>query len=93
MATMKNYIDEMINSIPTPETLQQEHLERIVKEIIDDLRKYGHYEEVRFHVGSREAETNMAKRVEKIFTDKGYTVSLDFYTKNNSNIFLLQIEM
>jgi transposase len=93
MTTMKNYIDEMINSIPTPETLQQEQLERIVKEVIDDLRKYGHYEEVRFHVGSREAETNMAKRVEKIFTDKGYTVYLDFYAKSNSKVFLLQIEM
>lgn len=93
MATMKNYIDEMISSIPTPETLQQEHLERIVKEIIESLRKYGDYEETRFHVGSREAEMNMAKRIEKIFTDKGYTVYLDFYAKSNSKIFLLQIEM
>lgn len=93
MATMKNYIDEMINSIPTPETLQQEQLERIVKEVIDDLRKYGSYEETRFNIGSRTAEANMAKRVEKIFTDKGYTVYLDFYAQSNSKVFLLQIEM
>lgn len=93
MTTMKNYIDEIINSIPTPETLQQEQLERIVKEIIESLRKYGYYEETRFSIGSRTAETNMAKRVEKIFADKGYTVYLDFYAKSNSKVFLLQIEM
>ena len=93
MTTMKNYIDEMISSIPTPETLQQEQLERIIKEVIDNLRKYGYYEETSFNVGSRVAETNMAKRVEKIIADKGYTVYLDFYAKSNSIVFQLQIGM
>lgn len=93
--TMKDYIDNMIDAIPSPATLQQEQLEIIIKDIVASLRRCGSYRahDNCFSIGSRESEKQMAKRIAKIFEDKGYAVNLRFYSDNNYKVFELSIAM
>lgn len=91
--TMKEYYAELLNSIPSPETLQQMKFAENIEKITESLIKNGRCYFTSCGCGSREREVMMVKRIIKVFEEKGYQVNYYIYSKNNSSIFWCDISM
>lgn len=91
--TMKEYYNELLNSIPTPETLKQMKLAENIERVMEGLNRNGHYYFTSCGCGSRKSETTMAKKIIEIFEAKGYRTNYYFYAESNSSIFWCDISM
>ena len=91
--TMKEYYNELLNSIPSPETLQQMKLAENIEKVMDGLTRNGHYYFTSCGCGSRESEVAMVTKIIKIFEAKGYHVNYYIYSKSNSSVFWCDILM
>lgn len=80
MMNMTAFVNEMVNSLPTPETLRQEKIQRAVETIMEGLRVNGKFEMSwgSFN-GTHACCTQVAKRVCGIFESLGYDAT---YTEN-----------
>lgn len=80
MMNMTAFVNEMIKSLPTPETLRQEKIQRAVETIMESLRSNGKVEMSWSHSnGTHACCTQVAKRVCSIFESLGYDTT---YTEN-----------
>ena len=91
--TMKEYYNELLNSIPSPETLQQMKLAENIEKAMEGLNRNGHYYFTSCGCGSRESEIAMVTKIIKIFETKGYHANYYIYSKSNSSVFWCDILM
>lgn len=80
MMNMTAFVNEMIKSLPTPETLRQEKIQRAAETIMEGLRSNGKFEMSWDRLdGTHACCTQVAKRVCGIFESLGYNTT---YTEN-----------
>lgn len=92
--TMKEYYNELLENIPTPETLMQMKLAENIERAVAELSRCGRYYFTSCSTGSRKSELAILHKMIKIFKDKGYNVDYYEYSENNSrNIFWADISM
>lgn len=68
--TMNEYYKELLESIPTPETLQQMKLAENVEQALEELTRCGRYYFTCCNTGSRESEISMKHKVVNVFAKK-----------------------
>lgn len=86
MMNMTAFVNEMINSLPTPETLRQEKIQRAVETIMGGLRSNGKFEMSWYHSdGTHACCTQVAKRVCGIFESLGYDTNYTENAASNTN--------
>ena len=84
MMNMSEFVTEMIKSLPTPETLQQEMVQRAVESILNNLRNSGQTNYVwGSGEGSRAHCWQVCKRVAQVFNSRGYVTNFWEYSQNN----------
>lgn len=92
--TMNEYYNELLENIPTPETLMQMKLAENVERAISELSKNGRYYFTTCYTGSRKSEITMMHKVINVFSKKGYSVKWYEYSENNRyDIFWAEITM
>lgn len=92
--TMNEYYNELLESIPTPETLQQMKVAENVERALEELTKYGYYRFTTCNAGSRKSEIAVAQKVIKVFAAKGYhTEYVEYSERNRDKIFWAEITM
>jgi hypothetical protein len=80
---MKEYYKELLESIPTPETLQQMKVAENVEKVIAGITERGYYKFTTCNAGSRESEIAIAKKVIRVFSEKGYQTEYSEYSEKN----------
>lgn len=84
MMNMTEFVNEMMKAIPSPETIQQEIVQRITEEMINDLRQSGRAEYVwERGEGGRIHCWQVCNRIAQIFNARGYIVKHGQYSENN----------
>lgn len=86
MMNMTDFVNEMMQSLPTPETLRQEKIQRAVETIMKNLRSNGKVEVSWGHSdGTHACCTQVAKRVCGIFESLGYETTYTENAASNTN--------
>lgn len=92
--TMNEYYKELLESIPTPETLQQMKLAENVERALEELTRCGRYYFTCCNTGSRESEISMKHKVVNVFAKKGYHTNwYEYSERNRYDIFWAEITM
>lgn len=81
--TMKEYYKELLESIPTPETLQQMKVAENVEKALAQINERGYYTFTTCNAGSRASEIAIAQKVIKVFSAKGYKTDYSEYSEKN----------
>lgn len=81
--TMNEYYKELLENIPTPETLQQMKVAENVEKALARITEYGYYRFTTCNAGSRTSEIAVAKKVIKVFSEKGYQTEYSEYSEKN----------
>ena len=81
--TMNEYYNELLENIPTPETLQQMKLAENIEKALAGLTERGYYSFTTCNAGSRASEITIAKKVIKVFSEKGYQTDYCEYSEKN----------
>lgn len=81
--TMNEYYNELLENIPTPETLQQMKVAENVEKALARINEYGYYRFTTCNAGSRASEIAVAKKVIKLFSEKGYQTEYSEYSEKN----------
>lgn len=81
--TMNEYYKELLESIPTPETLQQMKVAENVEKALARISERGYYTFTTCNAGSRASEIAVAKKVIKVFSEKGYQTDYSEYSEKN----------
>lgn len=91
--TMNEYFNELLNSIPSPDTIQQYHVGKAVEEILENLNRAGYSFIDGSHYESRNLALKVMKKVRKIFEEKGYRVRDYEYAESNNKKFWLEVSL
>ena len=83
--TMNEYYKELLESIPTPETLQQMKVAENVEKALARITEYGYYRFTTCNAGSRASEIAIAQKVIKVFAVKGYQTEYSEYSERNKD--------
>lgn len=86
--TMNEYTESIMKNIPTPANVRQTLVQQFVSMVINDLTTKGeaHLFGGRYGMdGNRNILCATARKVQAMFKEKGYRVSLYEYSKNNRN--------
>ena len=83
--TMLEYYNELLENIPTPETLQQMKVAENVEKALAGLTERGFYHFTTCNAGSRASEISIAKKIIKIFAEKGYQTEYCEYSERNKD--------
>lgn len=85
MTTMKDYIDNLIQTLPKPETLKQEQLEKTLNKIFEDLRRYGEarYDWSYSTHGTYKNCIESMNRATKVLKGLGYEVTESINAESN----------
>ena len=91
---MNEYVRETIMTLPSPTTIRQCLIEKMVSEVVEQLQNKGEARVDRgYNDGSRKAQIGAGYRVKEIFEAKGYNVQMYEYSeKTYDKYFWITVE-